>query len=152
MIISLHNNLIRYQCGKAAIPRFNLCFWVKSKTRSIPYLQIDGLMQDCSISSVLAVKTLSHYRDIIISMMASQITGILLDQSTVFSGADQRKHQSSASLAFVKVIHWWLVNSLHKGPVTQKMFHMIMSSCAVLHKAIDIYMMPCPFSLPSQRQ
>ena len=36
-------------------------------------------------------------------------------------GADQRKHQSSASLAFVRWIHRWLVNSPHTGPVTQKM-------------------------------
>ena len=102
-------------------------------------------MQDCSISSVLAVEILTHYSDIIISMLASQITSILLVQSTVFSGADQRKHQSSASLAFVRVIHWLPVNSLHKGPVTQKMFHM-MSSCAVLHEAVGIYLMPCLFS------
>ena len=37
-------------------------------------------------------------------------------------GADQRKHQSSASLAFVRGIHRWPVNSPHKGPVTRKMF------------------------------
>ena len=42
--------------------------------------------------------------------------------STVCSGADQRKHQSSASLAFVRGIHRWPVNSPHKGPVTRKMF------------------------------
>ena len=36
---------------------------------------------------------------------------------TVCSGADQRKHQSSASLAFVRGIHRWPVNSPHKGPV-----------------------------------
>ena len=50
---------------------------------------------------------------------------------TVFSGADQRKHQSSASLAFVRGIHWWPVNSPHKWPVTRKMFpfdDVIMSS------------------------
>ena len=41
---------------------------------------------------------------------------------TVCSGADQRKHQSSASLAFVRGIHRWPVNSPHKGPVTRKMF------------------------------
>ena len=39
-----------------------------------------------------------------------------------YSGADQRKHQSSASLAFVRGIHRWPVNSPHKGPVTRKMF------------------------------
>ena len=37
-------------------------------------------------------------------------------------GADQRKHQSSASLAFVRGIHWWPVNSPHKGLVTRNMF------------------------------
>ena len=42
--------------------------------------------------------------------------------STVYSGADQRKHQSSASLAFVRGFHRWPVNSPHKGPVTRKMF------------------------------
>ena len=36
--------------------------------------------------------------------------------------ADQRKHQSSASLAFVRGIHRWPVNSPHKRPVTRKMF------------------------------
>ena len=42
--------------------------------------------------------------------------------STVYSGTDQRKDQSSVSLAFVRGIHWWPVNSPHKGPVMQKMF------------------------------
>ena len=56
--------------------------------------------------------------------MASQITSIsILDiYSTVFSGADQRKHQSSSSLAFVRGIHQSPVNSPHKWPVTQKMY------------------------------
>ena len=33
--------------------------------------------------------------------MASQITSLTIVYSTVYSDADQRKHQSSASLAFV---------------------------------------------------
>ena len=41
---------------------------------------------------------------------------------TVYPGADQRKHQSSASLAFVRGIYRWPVNSPHKGPVTGNMF------------------------------
>ena len=40
-------------------------------------------------------------------VMASQITGVAIVYSTIYSGAYQRKHQSSASLAFVKGIHWW---------------------------------------------
>ena len=64
-----------------------------------------------------------HYNDdIIMSAMASQITSLTIVYSIVYSGADQRKHQSSASLAFVRGIHRWLVNSPHKGPVTLKLF------------------------------
>ena len=43
-------------------------------------------------------------------------------QPFVQAGADQGKHQSSTSLAFVRGIHQWVVNSSHKGPVTGKMF------------------------------
>ena len=63
-----------------------------------------------------------HYSDVIKSVMASQTTGISFVCSNVCSGADQRKRQSSASLAFVRGIHRWLVNYPHKGPVTWKMF------------------------------
>ena len=60
----------------------------------------------------------SYNNDVIISAMASQITSLTI----VYSGANQRKHQSSASLAFVLGIHRWPVNSPHKGPVTRKIF------------------------------
>ena len=33
-----------------------------------------------------------------------------------------KKNQSSESLAFVRGIHWWPVDSPHKDPVTRKMF------------------------------
>ena len=62
-----------------------------------------------------------HYSDVIIGSIASQITSLMIVCSTVHSGADQRKHQSSASLAFVRGIHRWPVVSPHKGPVTRKM-------------------------------
>ena len=54
--------------------------------------------------------------------IASQITSLTIVYSTVYSGADQRKHQSSVSLAFVRGIHWGPENSPHKWPVTRKMF------------------------------
>ena len=54
--------------------------------------------------------------------MAYQITSLTIVYSTVYSGADQRKHQSSASLAFVRGIHRWSVNSPHRWQVTRKMF------------------------------
>ena len=63
-----------------------------------------------------------HYDDVIMGAIASLITSLTIVYSTVYSDADQRKHQSSASLAFVRGIHWGPVNSPHKWPVTQKMF------------------------------
>ena len=62
-----------------------------------------------------------HYCDVIIGVMMSQITSLTIFYSTVYSGADQRKHQSSASMAFVWGIHRWPVNSPHKWPLTRKM-------------------------------
>ena len=64
----------------------------------------------------------AYYSDVIMIAMASLITGLTIVYSTVYSGADQRKHQSSASLAFAREIHRWPVNSPLKGPVTRKMF------------------------------
>ena len=55
-------------------------------------------------------------------VIASQITSLTIVYSTVYSDADQRKHQSSASLAFVRGIHRRPVYSPQKWPVTRKMF------------------------------
>ena len=63
-----------------------------------------------------------HYHDVTMDSIASQITSLTIVYSAVYSAADQRKHQSSASLAFVRGIHRGPVNSPHKGPVTRKMF------------------------------
>ena len=54
--------------------------------------------------------------------ITSQITSLTIVYSTVYSDADQRKHQSSALLAFVRWIHRRPVNSPHKWPVTRKIF------------------------------
>ena len=67
---------------------------------------------------------LNHYNDVIMGVMASQITSV----SIVCS---KKKNQNSALLAFVRGIHRWPVDSLHKGPVTRKMFpfdHVIMNT------------------------
>ena len=63
----------------------------------------------------------THYSDVIMGTMASQITSLATVYSTIYSGADQRKHQCSASLAFVRGIHRSPVNYPHKGPVTRRM-------------------------------
>ena len=68
-----------------------------------------------------------QYSDVIMRVIASRITGVSVVCSTVCPGADQRKHQSSASLAFVRGIDRWL-NSTHNGPVTGKSFHLMTSS------------------------
>ena len=79
----------------------------------------------------------THYTDIIMTEGASQITSLTIVYSAVYSDGDQRKHQSSASLAFVRGIHRRPVNSPCKGPVTRKMFpfdDVIMYSLAQSHQ------------------
>ena len=63
-----------------------------------------------------------HYNDVIMRAIAFQITSLTIVYSTVYSDVDQRKHQRSASLVFVRGIHRLPLNSPHKGPVTRKMF------------------------------
>ena len=69
----------------------------------------------------IAIHCKFHYSDVIMSAMVSQITGVSIDCLINYSGADQRKYKSSASLAFVRGIHQWPVNFPHSGPVTRKM-------------------------------
>ena len=76
----------------------------------------------CMYVLCVCVFVYNHHIDVIMTTMASQITSLTVVYSAVYSDADQRKHQSSVSLAFVWGIHRGLVNSPHKGPVTRKMF------------------------------
>ena len=78
--------------------------------------------QKHKVNPVYRGDLIKHYNDVIMGAIASQITSLTIVYSTVYSGADQRKHESSASLAFVRGIHRRPVNSPHKGPVTRKMF------------------------------
>ena len=70
-----------------------------------------------------------HYTDVIMTTMASQITSLVIVYSTVYSDADQRKHQSCASLAFVWGIRRdrWIPRT--KGQLRGKCFHLMTSSC-----------------------
>ena len=87
--------------------------------------------------------TASHYDDVIMDAIASQITSLTIVYSNVYSGADQSKHQSSASLAFVWGIHRGPVNSPHKWPVTRKMFPfddvIMKSGRRVLHVLLEFH-------------
>ena len=89
-----------------------------------------------------------YYSGVIVTVVASQITCVSTVCSSVCSGADQRKHQSSVSLAFMRGIHRWPVDSPHKGPVTRKMFpfnDVIMKS----QEALSV-LPPCVFSSEGQ--
>ena len=72
---------------------------------------------------------INHYNDVIMSLIASQITNLTVVCSTVYSDADQRKHQSSVWMAFVWGIHRdrWIPRT--KGQLRGKCFHLMMSSC-----------------------
>ena len=69
-----------------------------------------------------------HYNDIIMGTIASQITSLTILYSIVYSDADQRKHQSFTSLAFVRGIHLdqWIPRT--NGQLRGKCFHLMMSS------------------------
>ena len=82
----------------------------------------DFYLAECLCNTGYSGKSIVNISDAIMCAMTSQITSVSIVYSTACSGADQRKHQSSASLAFVGGIHQWPVNSSHKGPVTRKMF------------------------------
>ena len=65
----------------------------------------------CAVYLCHGCPVFTHYSDVIMNMMASQITSLTIVYSTVYSGADQRKYQSSASLAFVWgefTGDWWI--------------------------------------------
>ena len=94
--------------------------------------------------SKLQKSIIGHYCDVIMGGIASQITSLAIVYPTVNSHADQRKHQSSASLAFVRGIHRGPVNSPHKWPVTRKMFlfdDVIMRvSMCIFHELLKFHM------------
>ena len=74
------------------------------------------------LTTAVPVNSGNNYNDVIMRLMASEITSLTIVYSTVYWGPDQRKHQNSPSLAFVRGIYRWPVNSLRKRPVSRKMF------------------------------
>ena len=83
--------------------------------------KLSGIWSYPNIPIHYSNENVSHYGDVIIGEIASQITSLTIVYSTVYSDADPRKHQSSASLAFVRGLHRGPMNSLHKWAVTRKM-------------------------------
>ena len=80
-----------------------------------------------------------HFSHVIMGAMASQITRLTIVYSTVYSGADQRKHQSFASLAFLMGTHRLPVNSPHKGQRRGKWFHLMTSSGSYFNCYTDLW-------------
>ena len=67
-----------------------------------------------------------HYSDVMMGVLASQITSLTIVYSIVYSDSDQRKHQSSASLACVREIHRWIPRT--NDQLRGKCFHLMTSS------------------------
>ena len=86
---------ISYHCYALYMDTSGICGLVAR------WLEMVGTSRDPTIYS----SAFSHYNDVIMSTMASQIASLTIVYPTVYSGPDQRKHQSSASLAFVRGIH-----------------------------------------------
>ena len=114
-------SIIKIRRSRDRVRRFPLWIWdrlifIMGKAASL-YLYWNSHQ----VSSLVCL-SVWHCNDVIMSAMASQITSLIIVYSSVYSGIDQRKHQSSASPVFLMGIHRWLVNSPHKGPITRKMF------------------------------
>ena len=106
----------------------------------------------CDHLSMPQLKLDVHYYDVIMGAIASQTTSLTIVYSTVYSGGDQRKHQSFASLAFVLGIQRGLVNSPHKWPVSGNVSiswrHHVMGykSCFLVHRVTPGCLDPCVLS------
>ena len=79
--------------------------------------------------SITKISLKLHYIDVIITTMGSQVTSLTVVYSTVYPDANQRKHQSSASLAYVWGIHRerWIPRT--KGQLRGKCFHLMTLLC-----------------------
>ena len=97
---SLGRQLLLSQFNKLPFPFFLRLIWKTSKTIHLSCKQPPWYVLCHEIR-----QSYLHYDDVIMTTLASQITSLTVVYSIVYSGVDQRKHQSSASLAFVRGIH-----------------------------------------------
>ena len=99
-----------------------VCSCCKRLPGAIFYMSDELVVCSCWKPLPGAIFTNIAYLITVMVAIAFQITSLTIVYSTVYSDADQRKLQSSASLAFVRGIHRGPVNSPHKWPATRKMF------------------------------
>ena len=135
MVRIIHDNFLKYaqyaahrlpvkvtvRTGSCHFDKLRCSQWQKGRHNDNLYNDINDIHQWIWRPSP-EQSTAKHYCDVIMGAMASQITSLIIVYSNVYSGTDQRKYQSSASLTFVRGIHRWPVNSPHKWPVTRKIF------------------------------
>ena len=120
-------------------------FQISILAASLRDLLINTHTQNRQSACIFPLQLPSHYNDVTMSAMASQITSLPIVYLTVSSSVDQRKHQSSASLAFVCgefTGDRWIART--KGQLRGKCFHLMTSSypeickCTFRCKAISI--------------
>ena len=115
--------------------RLHIYICISSVVQHSLLFSVDSYASICSIKwhaiyskQINRMLSTEHYDDVIMTTIASQITSLTSVYSTVYSDAHQRKHQSSASLAFVWGIHRdrWIPRT--KGQLRGKCFHLMTSS------------------------
>ena len=111
-----------YQYTKLSLVQIMACSLFTAKPLFEPMMVYCYFWPQKQISIKYEKKSIFHYSDVKMGAVASQITSLTIVYSTTYSGADYGKHQSSASLAFVRGINRWPENSPHKWPVMRKMF------------------------------
>ena len=136
MLLRCHSRQMRLQVAGVVVNGK----WIKqSNILNIISYNVNGHIKSCLIWMIfkdlravlwgMMLQYVIHYDDVIMSAIASQITSLTIVYSTVYSGADQRKHQSSASLAFVCGIHRDRWISRTEGQLRGNCFHLMTSSC-----------------------
>ena len=96
----------------------------------------DGMYYVLEILSIVCISSLQWRNNERDGVSNHRRTDCFLNR---FSGEDQRKHQSSTSLAFVRGTHRWPGDSHHKGPISRKRFLLVASSC------VTVLLMICKF-------
>ena len=123
MHIKIYNEIINSYLNSNVISSVILCqrFYSSNRWAFQCWMPITLVCYMHHRSGSRKESQICNYSDVKMVAIASLITSLTIVYSIVYSDADQRKHQSSVSLAFVWGIHRWSVNSPHKFPVTRKM-------------------------------
>ena len=92
-------------CGKLFHVMTSLCCCLLLLVTVLGVYSWNRVLVNTSCPRYIYILDTYHYGDVKMGSIASQITSLTIVYSTVYSDADQRKHQSSASLAFARGIY-----------------------------------------------